>query len=112
MLALGSLALTGLGPARQAYQQRQAIARQESRLAALNRTNAELAGRLARFNDPAYLEKLAREQLGVVRPGETSYVVVPASAPARPASASKASPGGFSQAAMDWLRRLRKPGRQ
>jgi len=39
--------------------------------------NAALSQRIARLNDPTYLERLARECLGMVKPGETAYVIVP-----------------------------------
>lgn len=77
MLVVGGLALTGLAPARQAFLQQQRIAAEERKLAALEAENARLAERLQRLNDPEYVEKLAREQLGLVKPGEVSYVVVP-----------------------------------
>lgn len=77
MLVAGGLALTGLAPARQAYLQRQRIVAEERRLAALQAENGRLSERLQRLNDPEYVEKLAREQLGLVKPGEVSYVVVP-----------------------------------
>lgn len=68
-------------PLRQAYEQRQALAQEKTRLQALRSENKSLEQRLARLNDPEYQEKLAREQLGLVRPGETSYVVVPGPTP-------------------------------
>ena len=77
MLVAVAFALTGLAPARQAYTQQLRIEAEERKLAALENENARLGHRLQRLNDPEYVEKLAREQLGLVRPGEISYVVVP-----------------------------------
>lgn len=76
-LVVGALAVTGIAPAQQMYDQRKLIQDEEVKLAALTEKNAALGSRLARSQDPAYMEKLARERLGLVRPGETSYVVIP-----------------------------------
>jgi len=88
--------------------------REES--AAVARGNAELGERnrdlTRRVNqtrdDPATLERLARERLGMVKPGEAVYYVprdgegAPAQAPApapKPVVAQPASPGGTAPAA-------------
>lgn len=63
-------------PARQTYDLQRQIQHEEERLEELRRQNALLEERLERLEDPEYLEKLAREQLGLVAPGETAYVVV------------------------------------
>jgi len=43
----------------------------------LQRENADLQTKIQRFNDPVYLERLARECLGMVQPGEIAFVTVP-----------------------------------
>jgi cell division protein FtsB len=105
-LLIGGLALTGLAPARQAYQQRRVIRQQEGELASLQARNAGLAQRLARLQDPAYQEKLAREQLGVVRPGESAYVVVPRPGVELHKVITKPPPPSGLQRAWHWLRGL------
>ena len=53
----------------------------------LQKTNEELRQRIARIrNDNRYLEKLAREELNLVRPGEVVYRFPKAEAAAGPAS--------------------------
>lgn len=42
-----------------------------------NQTNAALIEEKNRLNDKQYIEKLAREELGLVKPGETPIVSVP-----------------------------------
>ena len=76
-IVVGALAVTGVTPARQVYDQRRLIEEEKAKLAALTAQNEVLQTRLNRSRDPAYVEKVAREQLGLVRPGETAYVVVP-----------------------------------
>jgi cell division protein FtsB len=44
----------------------------------LERQNAALQARIVQLSDPTFLERIARECLGMVRPGETAFVVVPA----------------------------------
>ena len=48
--------------------------------------NATLQDRISELRDPSYLERLARECLGMVEPGETAFVTVPEDGPP-PASA-------------------------
>ena len=50
------------------------LERQSQQLAGRNR---ELQGEVDRLHDPVYLERLARECLGMVARGETSFVLVP-----------------------------------
>lgn len=75
VLVLGALALTGLAPARRVYEQRQQIAVEKQQLAELTEQNQALQSRLQRLQDPAYAEKLVREELGLARPGDTVYVL-------------------------------------
>ena len=105
-LVVGALALTGVAPARQAFQQREQLAEVKAKVSSLEERNAELTGRLNRLSDVSYMEKLAREQLGVVRPGETSYVIVPAPAPLKPVSDVEPKPEGFRQRAAEWVKDL------
>lgn len=92
-MTLAALALTGIAPARQLYRQHQRIDAEERKLEALHRENGRLDGRLAQLEDPEYVEKLAREELGLVRQGEISYVVVPGQEPAaKPAAAPRPTP--------------------
>ncbi|MEX2553251.1 MAG: septum formation initiator family protein [Actinomycetota bacterium] len=106
-LVVGALAVTGIAPAQQMYDQRKLIEQEEAKLTALTEKNAALENRLSRSQDPAYMEKLAREQLGLVRPGETSYVVIPG--PALPAPpAPPAQPSGWWDRVSSWFREVLK----
>lgn len=73
------LTIAALAPANQLLNQRQRIATERDKIDALLTENARLEKRLDRLHDNDYLEKVAREQLGMVLPGEISYVVVPPS---------------------------------
>ena len=44
------------------------------RINELEQTNKALADEKNKLNSPAYVEKIAREQLGLVKPGEVPYI--------------------------------------
>lgn len=79
MLAVVTLILLTLAvaPLRALIDQRSHLAQLERQADDLAARNAQLEVRIERFTDPVYLERLARECLGMVRPGETSFVMVP-----------------------------------
>ncbi|MGH2680580.1 MAG: FtsB family cell division protein [Actinomycetota bacterium] len=83
-LVVGVLLLS-IAPARMYFDQQAALADLERQAAALTRTNETLAARADQLRDDAFLERLARQCLGMVKPGEIAFVVVPKEgAPAPP----------------------------
>lgn len=76
MVALILLTLS-VAPLRTLLEQRSRLGQLERQAEGLADRNAQLEARIDRFNDAAYLERLARECLGMVRPGETAFVMVP-----------------------------------
>ena len=64
-------------PTRQLLAQRARIEQMTAELRRVEKTNVRLEAYITRLNDPDYLEQQARAQLGLVRPGETTYVVMP-----------------------------------
>jgi cell division protein FtsB len=78
-LVLGLAGAMAIQPTRQLLAQRDRIAQMNQDLSRMRADNERLAAYLERLRDPNYLEQQAREQLGLVRPGETSYVVMPPS---------------------------------
>ncbi|MCE5287244.1 MAG: septum formation initiator family protein [Pelosinus sp.] len=48
-----------------------------ARLEEANKTKAALLDERTRLNDRSYIEKLAREDLGLVRPGEAPFITGP-----------------------------------
>ncbi len=71
------LLITAVFPLRTYLAERAQVGALESRITELQRDNRRLAARIDRLQDPKYLERLARECLGMVKPGEISFVVVP-----------------------------------
>ncbi len=78
MAALAAAAVAILAPpVRGWWSQREDIDAAREELAALEDDNDALGERLDRVADPAELERIARDQLGLVREGEESYVILP-----------------------------------
>ncbi|HZD17871.1 MAG TPA: septum formation initiator family protein [Actinomycetota bacterium] len=82
LIVVAALTVLALVPARQVLGQRGKILDLERRAEQLESRNGELRAQITRLNDPAELERLARECLGMVMPGEIA-LVVPDSKPAR-----------------------------
>lgn len=87
ILLLGLAFLTQVVPYRQIIEANQNVADARARLAALEEENSELGADVEALETDTEIEKLAREKLGYVRPGEVAYVVLdppdlPESAPA------------------------------
>jgi cell division protein FtsB len=74
LVALTVLLVMAMVPARQYLDQRARIGELERRTAELEAQNAELREEISRLHDPAELERLARECLGMVAPGEVAFV--------------------------------------
>jgi cell division protein FtsB len=66
-----------IAPTRAYFDQRARLRDLERQAAVLRRANDELSRRLADLRDPVTLERIARECLGMVDPGEIAFVTVP-----------------------------------
>jgi cell division protein FtsB len=69
-------AIFAVAPARAYLDQRAEQRRLTEQVQELQVQNAALEQRLARLHDPAELERLARECLGLVDPGEIAFVPI------------------------------------
>ena len=84
LLVLALLGAMAIEPTRQLLAQRDRISGMAAELTEAQETNARLEAQIARLNNDDYIEQRARAQIGLVRPGETTYVVMPPSnAPAK-----------------------------
>lgn len=92
LLVLGLLAAMAIEPTMELMQQNERIARMKSELKAIERTNERLERRITRLDDPDFLEQKAREQIGLVRPEETTYLVVPEKPKAKPKKTREPAP--------------------
>lgn len=77
VIGVGILTLNAFGAT---YLANYRLHRQADRLTrevgALRRENAQLREDIRRLHTPQYIERLAREQLGLVRPGEIPIILV------------------------------------
>ena len=76
-VAVVGLLFLAVFPTRTYLSQRQDLRHTERRLAVLSSQNQELSGRVARLNTDAEIERLAREQYNLVRPGEEAFAILP-----------------------------------
>lgn len=74
---LAGVLLLAVFPTRLYLSQRSQAEDKREELEQIEARNAELEARMRRLEDPAYVELLAREQFGLVFPGEEAYAVVP-----------------------------------
>lgn len=77
LLILGLALAMAIGPTRQLLAQRRQIAAAADALRRLEAQTQYYENQIQRLKDPDYLEAEAREQMGLIRPGERSYIVVP-----------------------------------
>ena len=89
-LIIGGMAvITAVIPFRQIIEQRAQVDVAAAELARINLENELLQGEVEALATPGEIERLARENLGYVMPGETAYVVLE---PAEAATATSAAP--------------------
>ena len=82
-IMIGVLVLS-VAPARMYFEQQAELARFEKQAALLEHDNEALAARAEQLRDPTFMERLARQCLGMVERGETAFVVVPDEGPPIP----------------------------
>jgi len=82
-IMIGVLALS-VAPARMYFEQQAELARFERQAALLEHDNEALSARAEQLRDPTFMERLARQCLGMVERGETAFVVVPDEGPPIP----------------------------
>ena len=69
--------LLGVFPTRSYFAQRNAIEREQAKVEVLDRENARLAARVEELQTDEEIERLAREQYNLVKPGEEAYAILP-----------------------------------
>ena len=79
ILLVGLVGAMAIQPTRQLLEQRRRISDMSEQLRAIEDLNSSLEARVERLKDPDFIEQRARAQAGLVRPGETTFVVMPPS---------------------------------
>ena len=70
--------LLAIAPLRGYMDERGQLTDLQNQASVLERQNRTLQTRIDQLSDATFLERIARECLGMVKPGETAFVVVPA----------------------------------
>ena len=78
VLVVGLFGALAIEPTRQLLDQRERLAGMSSDLSQVEQSNEKLEARIDRLKNPDFLEQRARA-LGLVREGETTYIVMPPS---------------------------------
>ena len=68
-------------PLRTYTAQRDRLAQLERQSQVLRQQNDALQRQVRQLQDPAYLERVARECLGMLKPGEVGFIIAPRSGP-------------------------------
>ena len=87
-VVVGGIMFLFLWPARTWLQQSKAMSSAHRRETVLAQENAVLRNRIAQLRDTAYIEQIARQQYGLVMPGEKAFGILP------PAATTTVPPGG------------------
>jgi cell division protein FtsB len=112
LAAVASVVVLGatVFPTRTFLAQRAAVGAAEERLAVLTEQNRLLEDRARLLQDDAEIERLAREEYHLVRPGEKAYALLPPPGPPTPPNPAPAvgnppppDDGNAVERAWDWL---------
>ena len=97
VVVLAGITLLAVFPARTYFAQRHDLAAASERVQVLTRENTELSDRVKRLHTDEEIERLAREQYDLVKPGEEAFAILPPPASdtpkAKPAPVAEAEPG-------------------
>ena len=71
-------------PTRTYVAQRRSLGAAQNKVEVLSEQNRQLASRVQKLNTDAEIERLAREQYNLVKPGEEAYAILPKPTPVTP----------------------------
>ena len=92
LVVAGGVYLGFVFPTGEFLAERKQLQSAQGELQALKRTNQQLQTTVGRYENPTFLDKLAREEFGLVKPGEFSYQIMPGSSLYVPPSGKSSSP--------------------
>ena len=91
-------------PTRTYLDQRDQISAEQAKVHVLGQENAKLAARVQELHTDAEIERLARQQYNLVRPGEEAYAILPGpNDPQPPAPAPPEPPAPAKKSLLDRL---------
>lgn len=98
--------VVGVVPVRQYLEQQRRLEVAEQRIALIDEENRRLAARAGELRTDEEIERLAREQYSLVRPGEEAFALLPGSDEQRPAEAPLRSTTPVEPPKAGWLERV------
>lgn len=104
ILLIGLAFLTQVVPYRQIIEARHDVSEARDHLARLEAENRRLESDVEALGTETEIEKLAREKLGYVRPGEVAYVVL--DPPDAPATESAPEADDVEEESRTWVERI------
>jgi cell division protein FtsB len=93
-VVLAGVLFLGVFPMRTYLNQRNESNQSEARLAELHKRTGDLEAIVAKLKTPEAVERLAREQYHLVKPGETAFAVLPGSTTNGSVPSGGVNPGG------------------
>jgi cell division protein FtsB len=106
IVAVAVVLLVFVFPTRTYLSQRRQLTSAANQLQVLDQQNAQLTAQVARLQTDGEIERLAREQYHLVRPGERAFAILPAPSPptpAVPAPPRRTSSGGWVHRLTSWI---------
>jgi cell division protein FtsB len=106
IFAVAVVLLVFVFPTRTYLSQRRQLTSAANQLQVLDQQNAQLTAQVARLQTDGEIERLAREQYHLVRPGERAFAILPAPSPptpALPAPPRRTSSGGWVHRLTSWI---------
>jgi cell division protein FtsB len=91
-VVLAGITLLAVFPARTYISQRHDLAAADERVKILSEQNKQLSTRVSKLHTDAEIERLARQQYDLVKPGEEAYAILPPPEADRPKTAATPAP--------------------
>jgi cell division protein FtsL len=104
--AAAAILFLTIAPARQVLRQRAEIDKMTAELNDIKTQNSELRLETQRLNTDAYIEKQARERLGLIKPGEEPFMLVPPKQVAPPPAAKAPDKPKTEPVAAPWWQQI------
>ncbi len=95
LVAVAAVMFLFVLPGRTYLAQQRSLVAAETRLKVLSTENARLTESAQRLQSDAEIERLARQQYGLVKPGEQAFAILPSHAPTSPGTAKPAAKRGL-----------------
>jgi cell division protein FtsB len=106
IVAVAVVLLVFVFPTRTYLSQRRQLTSAANQLQVVDQQNAQLTAQVARLQTDGEIERLAREQYHLVRPGERAFAILPAPSPPTPvlpAPPRRTSSGGWVHRLTSWI---------